>query len=246
MAFMQELEQAGNWLFRRRSFLPLLLLFPVLAALRQFHYLGQEHWIQECWAFICMGIAFCGLLVRALVIGYTPKGTSGRNTKEQLANELNSTGIYSLVRHPLYLGNFIIWLGISMFFAIWWLTLIFALSFWIYYERIMFAEEAFLRRKFGEAFVTWADHTPAFIPKLTGWVQPPLPFSFRNVMRREYCGFFGIIACFFCFEILEHVAEEHRLVFEPHWTLIFFLGAIVFFTLRALKKHTTLLNVEGR
>lgn len=246
MAFAEELEQAGNWLFRRRSFLPLLLLLPVLGALRQFHYLGEEHWIQEFWAFICMAISFIGLFVRALVIGYTPRGTSGRNTKQQIAEELNTTGIYSLVRHPLYLGNFIIWLGVSMFCAIWWLAVIFVLSFWIYYERIMFAEEAFLRRKFGEAYIDWASHTPAFIPKLRGWVKPPLPFSFRNVLRREYCGFFGIIACFFGFEIFEHVVEEHRLYFEPHWLVIFFLGAFVFISLRTLKRRTTLLNVEGR
>ncbi|MGB8874133.1 MAG: hypothetical protein WCC75_12145, partial [Desulfobaccales bacterium] len=45
--------------------------------------------------------------------GLPPRGTSGRNTQGQVAETLNTTGIYSLVRNPLYLGNFLIWLGLS-------------------------------------------------------------------------------------------------------------------------------------
>ena len=53
-----------------------------------------------------------GFLFRAWAIGTTPAGTSGRNTKEQVAEVLNSTGIYSIVRHPLYVGNYFMWIGI--------------------------------------------------------------------------------------------------------------------------------------
>ena len=34
------------------------------------------------------------------------KNTSGRNTHDQVADSLNTSGIYSIVRHPLYVGNF--------------------------------------------------------------------------------------------------------------------------------------------
>ena len=247
MALQEELERTGNWLFRWRSFIPLALVVPMFAAMRHFEYLGHRHLYQEFWAFLCMGISFLGLAIRAAVVGQTPYGTSGRNTWQgQVADSLNTRGVYSVVRHPLYLGNFIIWLGISLFALTWWLTVIFALLYWIYYERIMFAEEAYLRRKFGKSFDDWAARTPAFLPRFSGWEKAELPFSLRNVLRREYTGFFGIVAGFFLLEVSEHVAVEHELNFEPHWMAIFLAGLTIYLTLRTLKKHTALLDVEGR
>ena len=62
---------------------------------------------------------------------------------------LNTSGLYSVVRHPLYLGNYLMWLGVALFSRTWWAPVIVSLVFWLYYERIMFAEEEFLRRQFG-------------------------------------------------------------------------------------------------
>jgi len=247
MPLTDRIEREGNWLFQRRSFLPILLVIPILLALGQFEYLGHDHRWHEVWSACCLVVSFLGLAIRALVVGYTPRRTSGRNTwSGQIADELNTTGMYSLVRNPLYLGNFIIWLGITLFFLVWWLTLIFCLAYWLYYERIIIAEERFLLNKFGEAYTDWSRQTPAFIPKLSGWKQPSLPFSWRNVLRREYTGFFGIIAAFFGLETVEHLAVEQQIYFEPHWTVLFVAGAMVFFTLRTLKRSTTCLNTPGR
>jgi len=179
-------------------------------------------------------------------VGHVPKGTSGRNTRQQEASELNTTGMYSIVRHPLYLGNLVMWLGVSMFCLNWWLTAIFLLSFWVYYERIMFAEEKFLREKFGDVFVEWANGTPAFLPAFRGWRRSPLPFSMRSALRKEYSGFFALVVCFFGLETWEHAVVEHRLFFAPHWLIIFLVGLLIYLTLRTMKKATTLLDVAGR
>ncbi len=132
-----------------------------------------------------------------------------------------------------------------MIFMTWWLPVIFALVYWIYYERIMIAEEEFLRRKYGDAYVEWADTTPAFIPNPKRWRGASLPFSVRNVLTREYSGFFGIIAVFFTLEAAMYFVVEHEPV-PMHWNAIFLLGLLVYFTLRTLKKKTTLLQVDGR
>jgi len=146
----------------------------------------------------------------------------------------------------LYLGNYVIWLGISMFCGIWWLVVIFALAFWLYYERIMFAEEEFLRRKFGEAYVAWAEVTPAFLPRFGRWKRPQLPFSLRTVLRREYPGLFAICASFFALEAYQRVVIQGQWRPNALWTGIFLAGLVVFLALRALKRNTTLLAVEGR
>lgn len=246
MPLREHFEQTGNRLFGWRSYLPAVLVVLVLATMRDFHYLGGRHEYQEMWAALCIGVSLAGLLVRALVVGHAPRRTSGRNTAEQIADALNTTGMYSIVRHPLYLGNFLIWLGIALFALKWWLSLIYGLLFCLYYERIMFAEEEFLRRRFGDEFVRWAAVTPAIVPRLRLWRKPHLAFSPRNVLRREYTALLGIFAAFAGLEMLEHVVVEHRFVAEPHWLWLGGAALAIAVLLRFLKRHTRMLTVEGR
>jgi hypothetical protein len=184
--------------------------------------------------------------IRIATIGSTPKRTSGRNTVSgQVADALNTTGMYSVVRNPLYLGNFFIVLGISLFMRSWWMTLTVALAFFIYYEGIMFAEEEFLRRKFGTVYLEWAANTPLFIPRLKNWCPPSVPFSWRKAMRREYSAFFATIVSFTLLEIVTDFYVEGRFVLDRMWAVIFGLGLITYVLLRTLKKKSHLLNDKG-
>lgn len=246
MALQEEFVESGNWFFRHRSYVPLILIIPMMLAMIRFHRPLDSHRLHERWEFFCMAVSFSGLAIRAFTVGHTPARTSGRNTLEQIAAQVNTTGAYSLVRHPLYVGNFVIWLGISMFCLEWWLVTIFALAFWMYYERIMFAEEDFLRKKFGDDFQQWAAVTPAVVPNFSRWHPPSLPFSLRNVLKREYTAFFAIIACFFVLELIEDAVVEHALVLDPEYLVIGSLGLATFLVLRTLKRHTNVLSVEGR
>lgn len=246
MAIREEFEQSGNWLFRWRSYLPLLGIGIFLLALREYEHPGQSEQLDHIWEAICLIISFFGLGVRILTIGTTPKGTSGRNTKKQVAETLNTTGIYSIVRNPLYLGNFFMGLGIALFAHLWWLTLIYILVFWLYYERIIFAEEAFLRKKFGDEYLQWANRTPLFIPRFSQYERSNLQFSMKNVLRREYNGFFAVILVFFILETVGEIFAEGQFEFDLGWLIILGVGFIIWLILRSLKKYTAILNVEGR
>ena len=48
---------------------------------------------------------------------------------------------------------------------------------------------AFLRQKFGDAFMEWAAATPVILPKFKNWRPPSLPFSFKLAINREYYKF---------------------------------------------------------
>jgi protein-S-isoprenylcysteine O-methyltransferase Ste14 len=246
MSLRNQLELSGAWLFRRRSYLPLVVLPVFLICFLSASYLGKSHVINEIWQIICICVSFSGLALRMFIVGHAPYGTSGRNTREQVANTLNTTGMYSVVRHPLYLANYIIILGITMEFHIWWLVLIISLAYALYYERIMMAEESFLRERFGETFEKWASVTPAFIPKLRGWKPNGVSFSWRTVLQREYNAFFMIISVFFVLDIIGDSIVERHFTVGTDWLIAFIAGFCIFATLRTLKKRTRLLTVEDR
>jgi protein-S-isoprenylcysteine O-methyltransferase Ste14 len=248
MPLREDLEKQGAWLFKRRSYLPLLLIPLFVIALKRSDIIERIYGsnIGDIWESIAVIVSFLGLGVRCLTAGFAPRGTSGRNTRWQAAETLNTTGIYSLTRNPLYLGNFIIMLGVTLFIEVWWLALIVWVGFWLYYERIIFTEEEFLRQKFGSEFIAWAVKTPMIIPNFKNWRKPSLPFSFKTVLRREFSTYFAIVAVYFFLEIAEELFTEKRFFVHSSWLIFFFVSMAIYFTLLILKKKTHILDVSGR
>jgi protein-S-isoprenylcysteine O-methyltransferase Ste14 len=245
MPLREELRSNGEWLFRWRSYLPLVLFALVLPAMIVSRAAtGDEGWM--AWDLFCLAVGVAGEVIRVLTVGFVPGGTSGRNTAAgQVAKELNTTGIYSVVRHPLYLGNFLMWMGPALLPANAWLAVTVVLAFWLYYERIMFAEEEFLRGTYGERYVEWASHTPAFIPRLSGWRAPTLPFSLRTVLRRELSSAFGLVSVFTVLELAGDFGARGRAYLDPVWVSFFLAGFAGFLVLVVLKKSGRL-DVAGR
>lgn len=248
MALQEEFETQGNFLFKYRTYLPLVVLVGGLAIFMYqkntgtFVELGQNYW------YFSLIVGLIGLLVRIYTVGHTPENTSGRNTTGgQLADQLNQTGIYSLVRHPLYLGNFLMWLAVAMLTANTTYIVGFILAYWLYYERIMYAEEQFLRGKFGKSYTDWASNVPAFIPKLSGFISPKYPFSIRKVLKKEKNGVAALFGLFFIFEIAGNYASDGEYNFEKtFWFWGFIISVIVYLILKMIKSNTKILDEAGR
>lgn len=246
MTLREKIERQGNWIFRFRSYLPMLILLIILLEMRNFTYPYNDHSLDQIWELFCLSIAFLGLAIRVYTIGYVPKGTSGRNTKQQVAEVLNTTGIYSVVRNPLYLGNFFMWFAAGVFIREWWVSIIIITVFYIYHERIVFAEEEFLRRKYGEIYIKWASITPAFVPNIKQWKPSNMEFSVKTVLRREYHGFFGIIATFALLEAVGNYSVIGGFHLDLMWQVILGVGLGVYMILSILSNYTKVLYVEGR
>ena len=250
MALKEEFESQGNWLFKRRSFLPLLVLLAGVFLFIKSELYPQPSWIDNYpyeWYYevFCLGVSLFGLAIRVYTVGHTPRHTSGRNVHGQLAEVLNTSGIYSLVRHPLYLGNFFMWLGPTLLIGQFWFVFAFCLAYWLYYERIMFAEEQFLQRKFGDAYDQWASNTPAFIPKFKKFNCPNRSFSWRKVLKSEKNGLLAIFIIFLFFDISEEVLERQK---DYNWFLVYGTAftVLLYATLKYLKRKTALLDEPNR
>ena len=243
MALREEMSRSGSFLFQWRSYLPLCMIILMLLALPYSDSSGNLDKLDDFWSVICMLVSLCGLAIRVATIGFTPKGTSGTNTKRQIADSLNTTGMYSITRNPLYLGNFFIGFGISILPRLWWFSLLFGLMFWIYYERIIFAEEEFLRDKFGRFYLDWSARTPAFIPNFKAWIRPELSFSYRRALKNEYKSYYTLVTAYCLFDVLEELYLEHHFEMEMFWQVIFVISTVFFLTVRTIKKKTCLLDV---
>ena len=246
MAMSDDYERQGVWLFRWRSYLPLLLIGMLAASLKEFSYPFNSHKLDLMWEAFCLSVSGIGVVVRVLTAGTVPGGTSGRTTKRLIARSLNATGVYSVVRHPLYLGNFFMFLGVALFYRFWWFSLVSVLLFIVYYERIMFAEEAFLRKQFGASFDEWARRIPAVIPSFRHWKQSELAFSVKTALKREYSSLFALVVTFTLLEIAGEYTVHGHFYLHPVWLIFFFCGLLGYVTMLVIHKKTNILKVEGR
>lgn len=217
MQLRKQLEADGDWLFQHRSFVPLLLVPVLLAALTGSAHTPRTMAFSDLAGFV---FAAVGLLIRAGVVGYIPPGTSGRNMRRQRAAELNTTGLYSLVRHPLYVGNFLVAIGWSMASASGWLVFVVALLCCLYYERIAIREEEFLFQRFGNAFARWADQTPACLPNALRWNPPDRSFDWSMLVRREYQTVCLVVAGFVLVHLLRAALNPFAALEAERWIMI--------------------------
>jgi hypothetical protein len=82
---------------------------------------------------------------------------------------LATTGAYSLVRHPLYFGNFLILLGFTIACGNWIVALIVLFFLLFYYPAAIRYEDHKLQGLFAEEWQAWGSRTPAMFPLRLRW-----------------------------------------------------------------------------
>lgn len=232
----------GRWLFRWRGWLPVLLLPLFALALADFNQIEKSFGghAQTAWQALCIAVAASGLLMRWLTVGFVPSGTSGRNASQQKADSLNTSGMYSMVRHPLYVANFLGVLGLLLYTQSAWLTIVVSLIYWLHYERIIMAEEAFLVEKFGDRYRTWADVTPALVPSTSRFTPATLTFSFKSVLSREYPTVLSTVLAFAFVDLVGQWRTGGVPLFDLRWKVAVLVAVLVAVVLRAFKKSGAL------
>jgi len=97
MALIHSFESSGNWLFKRRGFIPAILFVLAIPVVLMTDYNLMNQKTVHVVNGLSSALSIIGFCIRAYAIGTTPGGTSGRNTDKQVAEQLNSSGIYSIV-----------------------------------------------------------------------------------------------------------------------------------------------------
>lgn len=247
MALKEELKHQGDFLFRYRSNLPLILIVIGLAVLvyQESIILSEiEGYVYTALKSSAIAVGLLGLLIRMYTVGYTPKNTSGRNTSQgQVADVLNTTGIYSIIRNPLYLGNYFMWVATAMLTGNLWFVLLFSMVFWVYYERIVYAEESFLRNKFGDIYLNWAEKTPIFIPTTLKMKKPAIDFNWKKVIKKEKNGLFALFLLFWIFEVIAIYVKTGSYSLNYSWQFNGVVStALIYVVIKMLKSNTKIFD----
>jgi protein-S-isoprenylcysteine O-methyltransferase Ste14 len=88
--------------------------------------------------------------------------------------ELATSGPYSIVRNPLYLGNFAGAVGFGFAVEQPYLAALFALAFALFYPAVVAREEARLGEVFGERYREYVARVPRWIPDRSLYHEPAL------------------------------------------------------------------------
>jgi len=115
--------------------------------------LARPSWTSLAWG---GAVAVLGLLVRAWAAGHLRK-----------EKELAVSGPYRYTRNPLYLGNFLIGLGIGVAARSWWVAGLLLLYFLVFYPTIIKRERERLARLFPSTYPSYRALVPLFLPRLT-------------------------------------------------------------------------------
>jgi len=98
--------------------------------------------------------------------------------------QLTCSGPYAHIRHPLYLGSFLIMLGCCFILNHYLNFIVITLYFGLVYSSTIILEEEKLREKFGKAYAEYSERVPRFIPKLrSGTDRKEKGFSWKQFLH---------------------------------------------------------------
>jgi len=126
-------------------------------------------------------------VIRATTIGFEYIVRGGRNHRVY-ADGLVTKGLFQHTRNPMYVGKFLMVLGVGFASNRWPSLLAITLAYSFMYQCVTLAEEAYLRNKFGPAFDEYCRRVPRWLPRLSGLGETlsGSEFRWRRVLVKGY------------------------------------------------------------
>ena len=184
--------RVGAVLFRNRSWLPVPFL--LIALLAPSHANGYN-WL------VGSVVIVLGECIR--LAGVAVAGTVTRRRSRDVQRLVNY-GVFAWVRNPLYVGNFLIWMGFVVISGVMWFLPVAIVIFMIEYSLIVAYEEGVLESIFGADYLAYKQTTPRWIPR------PPRervegPHSWKEAWRSEISTFMQYGALIVVFAVKQKV-----------------------------------------
>jgi protein-S-isoprenylcysteine O-methyltransferase Ste14 len=155
------LRRLGGWLFRYRTSIPL----PIVLALLLVPANPTPSFLSTSLFRLGVLTVVAGEAVRLWAVHHI--GAISRTRSDRLGPLIDS-GPFGHVRNPLYLGNILLWLGLTLSAHLLWLAPIIAILLAFEYHAIVRWEETLLAERLGDSYRRYMDRVPRWIPKPAG------------------------------------------------------------------------------
>lgn len=188
------LLNSGNFFFKFRNFIFPAVFISLFLFTRPALFLNDPE-LDRLIVLLGVAIAFAGQIFRFTVIGFAYIKRGGKEGKVY-ADDLVIQGFYAHVRNPMYVGNFLITVGIGIVYGSPWIYFVVIPFFTFVYLSIVTAEENYLRQKFGAQYEHYENTVNRFIPNFQG-IQDTLKdfkYDWKKALRKEYGTVFGTMA----------------------------------------------------
>ena len=182
----------GNYFFRHRNAV-FPTLFALMALFARPRVIGTPA-LDTVLAGAGVVVALTGQAIRLLTIGYEYIERGGKEGKVY-ASHLVHGGVYALTRNPMYLGNGLIAIGMTMVAgapAVYGVVLPFFL---LVYQALIAAEEAYLRQRFGAEYERYCAQVNRLWPDIrrARSVLGGLSYDWRVAVRKELSTLAGLL-----------------------------------------------------
>jgi protein-S-isoprenylcysteine O-methyltransferase Ste14 len=193
-----------DWIFSYRGYLQGLFI----SLLVSYVWLFPERFFGGTWFDTLPDIFGIASLILGATLRIWAVSHAGRHTRSRTikAPSLITAGPYSCVRNPIYLGNFLIGLGLVVLAEALLLIPVYLAVFAIEYRKIVEKEESFLRHKFGEQFERYCHGVPRWLPRFKHFAAA-LTFG-SNFYLKELGTTIGVLVGAVVFEWIE--SPVHR------------------------------------
>lgn len=172
-----------------------------------------------------VSLIFFGQIIRVSARGYKSEHSCD-------SHALIQGGPYQLVRNPMYLGIFLIGLGVVLVMFKYWAVTIFILVFIIRYILLIFKEEKNLRLMFPDTYPEYCRKVPRIIPSVPSLIKLRITDYLPLKMcwfQREIGSIFSLLLIVFLVECWKDISEEGILAYFRQFVwvaLVIFLFAI--------------------
>jgi len=185
---------SGNLFFRVRNGLFPLIFLALFVFTRPGRIPGSpipDHIV----GWIGIAIALAGECLRLAVIGFAYIRRGGKDGRIY-ADKLVVRGFYAHCRNPMYVGNFLIALGMSLIYGSPWVCVLVVPFFAFVYLTIVRAEEEYLFGQFGREYREYTKRVNRFVPNFRGIGGSLAEFRFdwKKALRKDYGTIFGVLS----------------------------------------------------
>ena len=216
MIFKNKFIKAGRILCRNRVYLPMIYFVIVVLYILftpPFLFSG-DNLLSDI--FSCLFI----------LLGFRVRWAAENRESNTLQSVIDAKGIYSVMRFPYYLSDFLVMLGITIFVGSFSLLLVFVLISIIVIERMLMYEEGISYNKLGATYVNWYRSTNAIVPVIWNWRGSVYT---KSVVLKLITMLKPLLFTLFTLNVI-HTLTYYRVTFTlgfNYFLLLTFLGVVI-------------------